>query len=428
MGEYTQDSRMAWFRQARYGIFIHWGLYAHLGGFWKGERVSAFDGAEWIMRDGRIPVEEYRQIAKEFNPVDFDAEKIVDRVVQYGGKYLCFTAKHHDGFAMYDSKVSDYNIMHTPFGRDVVGELARACQKRGVIFCLYYSQMQDWEDPDGDGNTWDYEKEKKDFQAYFYRKAKPQVEELLTNYGKIGMIWFDTPYDMPRDLSDELAELVHKLQPECLISGRIGYGLGDFREMNDNNIPHNAFLEDWESPMTLNNTWGYSRVDHHWKSAGQVVRMLVNVVGKGGNLLLNIGPDERGRIPEESDEILLEVGRFLEKNGESIYGAIPMEDMPYENQWGGCTQKPGRFYMHVLDYPDEPYEIRIYNLKTKVKRVTLLETGEELKFVQLYEIARDEYRFRAFFPEKPINALDTVAVVETEGPLEYHDLRTIYAK
>ncbi|MCI8854372.1 MAG: alpha-L-fucosidase [Lachnospiraceae bacterium] len=428
MGDSRTDKRMAWFREARYGIFIHWGLYAQLGGYWNGEKVTAFDGAEWIMRDGKIPVEEYRKLAKEFNPVEFDADAMVARVAAYGGKYLCFTAKHHDGFAMYHSQVSDYNIMHTPFGRDVVKELSEACAKYGIIFCLYYSQMQDWEDPDADGNTWDFDPEKKNFSAYFYRKVKPQVQELLTNYGKIGMIWFDTPYDMPRDLSDELAEFVHELQPDCLISGRIGYGLGDFREMNDNAIPHNLFPEDWESPMTLNNTWGYSKTDHHWKSARTVVDMMVNIAGKGGNLLLNIGPDELGRIPQESDDILMEVGQFLEKNGESIYGTIGMPDFPYDNVWGGCTRKKDRFYLHVLTYPDEPYEIRIYNLKSKVRRVYLLETGEELSFVQKYEIARDEYRFRTFFPEKPVNVLDTVAVVELDTPLEYHDLRTIYAQ
>ena len=242
------------------------------------------------MRNAQIPLAEYRKLAETFDPVDFDAEAWASAAESFGSKYLCFTAKHHDGFAMYDSKVSDYNIMHTPFGRDVVKELAEACRRHNIKFCLYYSQMQDWEDPDGDGNTWDFKPEEKHFERYFENKVKPQVRELLTNYGEIGMIWFDTPYDMPVRLCRELQQYVHSIQPGCVISGRIGYGLGDFREMGDNEIPVLAYQGSWETPMTLNNTWGYSKTDESWKTPQTVIKMLIDVVGKGGNLLIRAWP------------------------------------------------------------------------------------------------------------------------------------------
>ncbi|MBQ4228158.1 MAG: alpha-L-fucosidase, partial [Clostridia bacterium] len=194
--------RLKWFEQARYGLFIHWGLYAALGGEWEGVHYPG--GTEWIMRTARIPFEAYRKLALSFDPVCFDAEEWVKKALDFGCRYLCFTAKHHDGFAMFDTAVSDYSIMHTPFGRDVVRELSDACQRHDLTFCVYYSQMQDWADPDGDGNTWDYDPGKKDFRRYFENKVKPQVRELLTKYGRIGMIWFDTPYDMPRELCAEL--------------------------------------------------------------------------------------------------------------------------------------------------------------------------------------------------------------------------------
>ena len=178
--------RLNWFEEARYGLFIHWGLYAELGGIWNGKSYPP--GTEWIMRRAQIPLEEYKKLADAFNPVDFDAEDWAQKAEDFGCKYLCITAKHHDGFAMFDSAACDYNIMHTPFGRDVVKELSEACRRHSIKFCVYYSQMQDWADPDGDGNFWDFDPAEKDFGNYFNNKVKPQVRELLTNYGEIGMI------------------------------------------------------------------------------------------------------------------------------------------------------------------------------------------------------------------------------------------------
>ena len=419
-----RTERLEWFNAARYGLFIHWGLYAQLGGIWNG--VHYPHGTEWIMRNAQIPLAEYRKLAETFDPVDFDAEAWASAAESFGSKYLCFTAKHHDGFAMYDSKVSDYNIMNTPFGRDVVKELAEACRRHNIKFCLYYSQMQDWEDPDGDGNTWDFKPEEKRFERYFENKVKPQLRELLTNYGEIGMIWFDTPYDMPVRLCRELQQYVHSIQPDCVISGRIGYGLGDFREMGDNEIPVLAYQGSWETPMTLNNTWGYSKTDESWKTPQTVIKMLIDVVGKGGNLLMNVGPDELGRFPEGSTRVLRTIGKWLEKNGESIYGAGACADFPYQIRWGGFTLHDRVLYVHILRTKEHPDGITIRNLQVKVRRAWRLDTGKEIPFRQSYEIARDEYRLVLDFCEKDMDPLDMVIAVELEEALRFHGAKQIF--
>ena len=217
-------SKMDWFREAKYGLFIHWGIYSIPGGEWKGQ--PAPHGSEWMMRNLEIPFKDYSRLADIFNPEQLDARFYVKKAKEWGMKYLVLTAKHHDGFALYDTAVSDYSVMHTPYGKDIVREFADACKEEGLPFGIYYSQMQDWEHPDGDGNNFDYKKDEKVFSRYFYEKALPQVKELLTNYGDVFLMWFDTPYDMPRELCAELADTVHELQPSCLINGRIGYGLG----------------------------------------------------------------------------------------------------------------------------------------------------------------------------------------------------------
>lgn len=410
---------ISWFRKDHYGMFIHWGLYAIPGGYWNG--VHAPFGTEWIMRNLKIPYADYSKLAAQFNPVDFDADRWVLDAKRCGMKYMVFTAKHHDGFCMYHTKVSKYNIVDaTPFGRDVVKELAEACERHGLRFGVYYSQFQDWEDPNADGNTWDFPAEGRNFRQYFDNKVIPQVTELLENYGKISIIWFDTPYNMGKEYCEELRDLVRKLQPECLINGRIGYKLGDYQQMGDNGIPKHRFPHAWETPMTLNDTWGYSKTDENWKPSSKVITMLTDIVEGGGNFLINVGPDEKGIFPAGGMECLEGAGKWMETYGDSIYGCESAPEFPYQLPWGGFTYKPGKLYMHVRNWPTFPYEICVVGLVTKVKSGKMMHDGSPVKIIQSYEIARDEYRLRVQLPEQPIDDLDTVIELELEGEPEIH--------
>lgn len=348
------DPRLNWWREARFGMFIHWGIYAVPAGRWQGKIVPGRQGrkplGEWIMLVERIPVAEYEPLAQQFNPTTFDADAWVALAKRTGQKYLVITAKHHDGFCMFDSALTDYDIVDaTPFARDPMQELARACQEQGIRLCFYYSQTQDWHHPDGDGNDWDFDEAQKDFAGYIEHYVKPQVRELLTNYGPIGLIWFDTPKRITGEQSRALVDFVHELQPDCLVNGRIGNGLGDYAEARDNAIPDELLDADWETPATINDTWGYMLDDDNWKSPPDLIRKLVDIVSKGGNYLLNVGPTAEGVIPEPSVERLEAVGRWLAANGEAVSGTQPG---PLQGLgWGRSTAKPGRVYLHVFDWP-----------------------------------------------------------------------------
>jgi alpha-L-fucosidase len=348
------DPRLDWFRDAKFGMFIHWGLYAIAAGEWKGERIPGI--GEWIMYRARIPVKEYEQLARQFNPVKFDAAEWVSLARRAGQKYLVITAKHHDGFCLFKSSVTTYNIVDaTPFGRDPLKELAAECARQGVRLGFYYSQTQDWHHPGGDGNDWDYDEATKDFDGYIEHYVKPQVRELLTNYGPISVIWFDTPRRISFQQSKELVDLVHNLQPGCLVNGRIGNGLGDYAEARDNVIPERLVDQDWETPATINDTWGYKYYDENWKAPRDLIRKLVDIASKGGNYLLNVGPTAEGVIPQPSVERLLAMGEWLDVNGEAVYGTRPG---PLQGLgWCRTTVKraaaggAGRLYLHVFDWP-----------------------------------------------------------------------------
>ena len=386
------ENDMRWWREAKYGLFIHWGLYSLLAGEWQGKKTD--DCGEWIMRHLNIPVEAYRELAARFNPVDFDAERIVSLAADAGMKYLVFTAKHHDGFAMYHSGVSAYNIVDaTPFKRDPVRELAESCKRHGIRFCLYYSQAQDWDDPDGYG--YGTPNAEKHFERYFEEKCKPQVRELLENYGDIGLIWFDTPAEMTRAQSTELFELVKGIQPGCLVSGRIGNGVGEYRSTSDNCIPAAPFPCDWEVPATLNRTWGYKKDDNQWKTPEQVLELLLRINSRGGNYLLNIGPDGLGHVPPRSEEILRAVGNYVRENGEAIYGARVTPQYPYDFRWCALTSKPHHLFVHVLDGRDTVY---LPCLKSRVLTARLLSTGEPLDFAQHMGGERRIASVKAFLP------------------------------
>jgi alpha-L-fucosidase len=379
----SQEAKMEWFHQAKYGLFIHWGLYSIPAGEWKGQPIAGI--GEWIMNHAKIQVGEYEQLAKQFNPVKFDAEAWVQMAQDAGMKYIVITSKHHDGFAMYHSLVSKYNVYDaTPFHRDPLKELAAACARHGIRFGFYYSQSQDWHEPNGAGNTWDFgPDDKKDYDQYLRSKAEPQVKELLSNYGPVCLIWFDTARMMSGERGPRFLNIVHTLQPATLVDGRLGVA-GDYRSMGDNSIPNQVVQGDWEVPATINHTWGYKKDDTDWKSPDEITFKLVDIVSKGGNYLLNVGPTSEGVIPQASQDNLRAVGRWLKVNGEAIYGAGPTPfgeelgavDRTRQDKKGAplfvastawrCTTKPGKLYIHLFQWPsNSTFELSRANGKVK---------------------------------------------------------------
>lgn len=413
------QERIQWWRDARFGMFIHWGLYAIPAGEWKGQEIPGI--GEWIMNHAKIPVHEYEQLATQFNPVKFDADEWVRTAKAAGQKYMVITAKHHDGFAMFHSKVSKYNVYDaTPFHRDVVGELAAACKRQGMPLGFYYSQTQDWHEPDGDGNTWDFDSKKANFDKYFHEKAIPQVKELLSNYGPVALIWFDTPKNITPEESRELVSLVHTLQPKCLVDGRIGHDMGDYRSTGDNEIPVKPFDYDWEVPATLNDTWGFKKNDHNWKSTQTLIRQLVDVASKNGDFLLNVGPTAEGVIPQPSVERLREVGAWLKTNGDAVYSAKP-SPYPYEFSWGSITVKKDRAFLNIVEWPSDG-DFTLYGFETPVKQASLLSrSGTSVEFKQRQVDGHPELHLKlpaqAPDPNVSVVALELDGVAKAEQDL-----------
>ncbi len=326
----TGEQRLAWWQNARFGMFIHWGLYSVAAGEWQGRRLK---GNEHFMIHEKVPLKQYATLASRFNPTRFNAEAWVLTAKKAGMKYIVITTKHHEGFAMYHSPSSDYNIVKaTPYGRDPMADLAAACQKHGISLCFYYSLGRDWEDPDvptnwptkgGRSNTVDYpDEDKKVFSRYFERKVKPQVRELLTQYGPIGVLWFDTPELIGAAQSQELRKMILDLQPNCIVNERIGNKAGDYA-VSEQKLHTDGANRPWESCVTLSAGWGYNRFDTSWKTPEVVVRQIVDVASKGGNYLLNVGPTGEGEIPAPALERLAAIGRWMQANGEAIYGCTP---------------------------------------------------------------------------------------------------------
>jgi alpha-L-fucosidase len=369
---------------------------------WKGQEISGI--GEWIMQKARIPVAEYEPLAAQFNPVAFDAAAWVQLARKAGMRYVVLTSKHHDGFCMYKTALTHYNSVDaTPFGRDIAKELAVECQRQGIKFGFYYSQTQDWHHPNGDGNDWDYDESRKDFAGYIEHYVKPQVGELLTNYGPICLIWFDTPRRITPEQSRSLVDFVHALQPECLVNGRIGNALGDYAETRDNAYPAEALASDWEVPATINDTWGFKTHDHNWKSPTDLIRKLVDVTSKGGNYLLNVGPTAEGIIPQPSVDRLVAMGEWLRRNGEAIYATRPGPVQGVE--WCRSTQRPGRTYLHVFDWPAHG-QISLPGFVGAITRASLLASGETLP---LHGSAARTIGG----PVSPPDPIDTAIVVET---------------
>ena len=377
------DTHQEWFKDGKYGLFIHWGLYSLLAGEYKGERTDHI--SEWIMNSLGIPVEEYEKLAGAFNPADFDADRLVKHAKEkWGMKYLVFTSKHHEGFAMFHSEASPYNSVDAaPCHRDFVKELADACHRYGLKFGLYYSQAQDWHDPNGyvsHSNGTDHmlkaDNESKDFQYYLDHKVKPQLKEILTQYGEIALIWFDTPMGMSKDQSRQLVDFVKSIQPECVISGRVGNQLGDYMTTGDNFLPRVAYEGDWEDPATVNDTWGFNKYDENWKSPEEIIEKLVKIVSRGGNYLLNVGPRADGRVPEKCVEVLDRVGEYVNENADSIFGTRALPFYAYELDGIELTGKPHKLFLHVF----KPHKrLELLNCHLTLSRAYLLRNERELE-------------------------------------------------
>ena len=415
--------KLDWWNEAKFGMFIHWGLYALTAGKWKGKEVHGI--GEWIMNREKIPYSEYSQLAKEFNPVDFNADEWAKIAYDAGMRYIVITSKHHDGFAIFKSEADPYNIVDaTPFGRDPLKELAEACKKYGLKLCFYYSQAQDWAHPHGINNTWDYDEASKDFGIYFEEKCAPQLRELLTNYGPIGLIWADTPMNMAWEYSKKVRDLIAELQPGCLLNTRVGHNFGDYSSMGDNAYPAHAYPKPWETPATINDTWGFKAGDRKWKSPAELIRLLVDICAKGGNYLLNVGPDAKGVIPKESVDILREVGAWLKVNEDSIRGTVACPEYPNVVSFGAMTYKPGKLFLHVYKWPDEARMLHIRGIHPRVEKAYFLaDPSKPLDFTQVYDQGHGmSYRLTFRLPENPTTPPDSVICLELDGPLSWAQL------
>jgi alpha-L-fucosidase len=403
----VQSGRGAWFPEAKFGMFIHWGLYSELGGRWQGKAYHGI--GEWIQWRARIPAAEYAQVARRFNPVGFNARDWIRQVQDAGMRYLVITAKHHDGFAMFKSAASAFNIVDsTPFKRDPLAELAEACRDVGLPLGFYYSQTQDWHEPDAVGNAWDAVEGERRFDRYLAAKALPQIEELLRNYGDVAILWFDTPGPITSEDSLKLQECIRTLQPTCMINSRIGNGLGDYETLGDQEIPRQRREGLWETIDTHNDTWGYVAHDLNWKSPGEIVRRLAQVAACGGNYVLNVGPDGCGRIPVLAGRILQSVGRWLVDNGSALYGSSPaaVGSVP----WGVCTARSKTLYAHVFDWPIDGRLIVPVGNGLRVRSARCLRNGTPLALDPLpdHAIVRT--------PVAPPDALVSVLALEMEAP------------
>ncbi|MCL5128536.1 alpha-L-fucosidase [Algibacter sp. L4_22] len=394
----SDDERMEWWRDSKFGMFIHWGAYSIIGGE-RGTKIAG-GGAEWAMDKLDYTIEDYEKFPEMFNPQLFDADAWVSMAKNAGMKYIVLTSKHHEGFALWDSKVSDYDVMDTsPFKRDIVKELSEACKKQGIKFCLYYS-IVDWHHPQAQGNLYpNYNISQHDdpsvvnpeFPEYYENYMKPQVGELLKNYGDIGVVWFDGDWisDYTTEMGKDLYKYIRDIQPNTIVNNRVDKGRTGMDGMNNHpgkfagdfgtpeqEIPDTGIDTDWEACMTMNGTWGYKPSDNNWKSSEDLIEKLVDIVSKGGNFLLNIGPDGFGRFPAESIRRLDAMGQWTKKNGEAIYGASAS---PYAKpKWGRYTQKDGVVYAHVFDWPKDG--LLKLNKDIKFKKVTLLtDPDTELK-------------------------------------------------
>ena len=380
-----KNGKGKFFDESNFGMFIHWGLFSNLGGVWNDKTYYGI--GEWIMnpRMANIPIEEYKKIANDFNPTGFDAKKIAQLAKDAGMKYIVITSKHHEGFAMFDSKVSDFDIVDaTPFARDPMRELADACHDIGLGFGFYYSHYQDWTTPGaGRGPETDSSGKEAAFKDYFYNKCKPQVTEICTNYGDIDFVWFDTPGDMPEVYVKELAGMVRELQPKAMMCSRVGYGLGDYASVGDMEVPTKRIEGLWETADTNNDSWSYAWYDNNFKSPKIILGRLIETVARGGSYLFNVGPDQLGVVPEIGANFLRQTGAWLKEYPQVVYAAGP-SPWDYKLPWGDVTTKDNSMFLAVSEWPKDG-KLYLPGLKAAIKSANILNPkgkNNKVKFKQ----------------------------------------------
>jgi alpha-L-fucosidase len=435
----TKDERMQWWREARFGMFIHWGVYSLPAGTWNGRQIGGI--GEWIMNRGKIPVADYQAMAKQFNPIKYDPDAWVRMAKDAGMKYIVITSKHHDGFALFETKASKWNVVDaTVYGKDLLKPLAEACKKYGIKLGFYYSQAQDWNNPGGaaarrptkegwanpdsviiDAYTkehrghWDPAQEKKTFAQYIDDVAVPQVKELLTNYGDLAVLWWDTPTDMTDEAATKLQALL-ALQPAIITNDRLKRPNfpGDHKTP-EQRIPNLADLDgtDWETCMTMNGTWGYKSYDLNYKTPETLIRNLLDIASKGGNFLLNVGPTELGEFPPESVDILKKMGEWMKVNGEAVCGTKASPWGLFE--WGRCTKKETKdrtiLYFSVFNWPTDG-KLNIPGLKNGVSSAIILATGTKLR------TTGSALGLTIILPAKAPDPIASVIKVEVRGKIE----------
>ena len=429
-------TRMAWWRDARFGMFIHWGLYAIPAGEWEGKTSHG----EWIMNTAQIPVAQYEKFRAQFNPARFDAREWVRMAKDAGVRYIVITTKHHDGFCLFDSALTDYDVMSTPFKRDIMKELVDACREAGIRIGWYHSIM-DWHHPDYlPRREWEKRSTQGASFERYVQHLKGQVRELLTKYGPIDVMWFDGQWEgtWTHERGLDMYRYVRGLQPDIIVNNRVDKGGGDFQLTRDASFagdfgtpeqevpPTGLPGVDWETCMTMNDHWGYNSHDENWKSSEQLIRTLVDVASKGGNLLLNVGPTAEGLIPQPSIERLAAMGRWLKTNGEAIYGTsaspFPALGRPgagaapgTASSWGRATQKrmpdgSTRLYLHVFDWPKDGTLV-VDGLLSEPTSAFLLADPSRSPLVT----GRNRDALTVALPAAAPDPVDTVVVVDIKG-------------
>ena len=400
------EDRMQWWKDAKFGLFIHWGVYSVPAGFYQEKPVPGI--GEWIMNRAKIPVEEYKKYASLFNPLKYDPKAWVRMAKNAGMKYIVITSKHHDGFALFNSKVTDWDVIDaTPYGKDLLKPLAEACREEGIKLGFYYSQAQDWNHPGGaaSGGHWDKAQEGS-MDEYIDKISVPQVKEILSNYGDIAILWWDTPTDMNPERAGKFLPVIEGYS-SLITNNRLGGGIDGDTETPEQFIPSTGFPgRNWEVCMTMNDTWGFKKDDNNWKSTKDLILKLSDIVSKGGNFLLNVGPTSEGEIPQPSIERLAQVGQWMKVNSEAVYGtqASPFPYLP----WGKATLKGQRLFLHVIEWPTDG--ILKLPLMNKVTKAWLLATPN----VTL-NIKQDAARVEFSVPAQAPDSLLSIIAVEFEG-------------